>query len=64
MPTQTVTTLQDNLRQMFDAIDREKLEALQGPNADPDRINLTSIRKYSACYAAFREALAKLEATR
>jgi hypothetical protein len=64
MNTETVTTLQDNLRKMFDTIDREKLEALQGPNTNPNQINLTSIRKYSACYAAFREALAKLEEAR
>jgi hypothetical protein len=49
MNTETVTTLQDNLRKMFNAIDREKLEALQAPNANPDQINLTSIRKYAAC---------------
>jgi hypothetical protein len=61
MNTETVTTLQDNLRKMFDTIDREKLEALQAPNTNHDQINLTSIRKYSARYAAFREALAKLE---
>lgn len=52
MNTETVTTLQDNLRKMFDTIDREKLEALQAPNTNHD---------HSACYAAFREALAKLE---
>jgi hypothetical protein len=60
MSTATVTTLQDNLRQLFDAIDHEKLEALQAPNANPDQINLTSIRKYSACYVAHRAALARL----
>jgi hypothetical protein len=64
MPDATVTTLQDNLRQLFDAIDREKLEALQAPNTNPDQINLTSIRKYSACYVAYRAALARLEAMR
>jgi hypothetical protein len=62
MNTETVTTLQDNLRKMFNAIDREKLEALQAPNANPDQINLTSIRKYAACYVAHRAALARLEA--
>jgi hypothetical protein len=64
MTDNAITTLQDNLRKMFDTIDREKLEALQAPNTNHDQINLTSIRKYSACYAAFREALAKLEEAR
>jgi hypothetical protein len=61
MSDATVTTLQDNLRQLFDAIDHEKLEALQAPNANPERINLTSIRKYSACLIAHRAAIARLE---
>ena len=59
--TTTTQALQDNLRQLFDAIDREKLEALQAPNANPERINLTSIRKYSACLIAHRAAIARLE---
>jgi hypothetical protein len=60
MTDTTITTLQDNLRKTFNTIDREKLEALQAPNANPDQINLTSIRKYSACYVAHRAALARL----
>lgn len=54
--------LRANLCAQYDAIDREKIEALQAPNANPEQINLISIRKYSARYVAFRAALAQLEA--
>ena len=59
--TAELIALRANLRAQYDAIDREKLEALQAPNANPDQINLTSIRKYSACYVAHRAAIARLE---
>jgi hypothetical protein len=62
MTDANITTLQDNLRKMFDNIDADYAAQLQG-NLKPEQLTIARIKRYSAAYTAYLAELAKLEAS-
>jgi hypothetical protein len=58
-----LATLQDNLRQAFDAIEADRDRALQDPRANADQIQIAANRRMSAALIAYRALIATTRET-